>query len=372
MFTGLYPFEHGSRVNGVPLSRDRTTIAEFLNSHGFRTGAFVSGYTLRADISGLDQGFETYDGDFQGRRRDGAITVSNAIDWLGDGDPGQRFFLWVHLFDAHGPYRPHDHSDMIFHSKNPGPIVRIPRYQRLDGWRGVATRHLNGFVDRYDDQIHYVDSQLGRLLRKLDMNDTIVVVLADHGETLGERFHALDHGSQLFDEQTRIPLVIAVPGARPTRVDIAVETVDLYPTILKLLGFSSRTVARLPGRDLSPLFHGASVKLDRYTHSCARAVSKRHRDHYPELDEDRQIFCIRTLKWKLIDYPVPDGDAYELYDLESDPGEKTNVYSAQPDIAHNLVAALHHWNPDLHRRVEQPKIPLYERKNLWSLGYLGQ
>ena len=98
---------------------------------------------------------------------------------------------------------------------------------------------MSQYTDLYDATLRHVDDLFGLLRRGLDLRDTALIVLADHGETLGERAHGLDHGGQVFDEQVRIPLVVSVPGVAHRRVDTPVETVDLLPTALELLGVAS-------------------------------------------------------------------------------------------------------------------------------------
>ncbi|MEJ2085323.1 MAG: sulfatase, partial [Acidobacteriota bacterium] len=187
MFTGLYPQTHGLLRNGYPLPAEGPlTMAELLRSHGFRTGAFISGYTLESDISGLNRGFEIYDDEFGDTSRDGSSTLERALAWLAGLGPEERFFLFFHVFDVHGPYVPPAEVDGLFESSEPGPkLPRIAKYQKQVSESGERIANENFYVDRYDELVRYQDGLVERLLQTIDLTDTVVLITADHGETLG-------------------------------------------------------------------------------------------------------------------------------------------------------------------------------------------
>ncbi|NIU19571.1 MAG: sulfatase, partial [Actinobacteria bacterium] len=223
MFTGLYPHVHGSRYNGQCLNDGELTLAEILEESGYATGAFVSGFTMTARASCLDQGFARYDDNFDGHRRDGWTTTDLALEWLDERRNSEPYFLFLHLYDAHGPYLPPGNYSKLFASHDPGPPVTPPNYQTVAAPGHVPEEGLNGYVDRYDGMLRFMDDALDVLLDSIDLERTVVVVLADHGETLGERHRQLDHGGQVFDEQIGIPLVIHAPGMEHRRIGAAVE-----------------------------------------------------------------------------------------------------------------------------------------------------
>ena len=369
MFTGLYPNVHGSIYNGMRLPAGRATLAQLLVGAGFRTAAFVSGATMVAQ-TGLDRGFEVYDDSLGGARRDGGATVALALDWLGQRIPGERFFLFVHLFDAHGPYTFEDPPR--FRSTGPGPeLVRIPAYQRLRDESGQLRVDLNEYVDRYDSLIHYSDDQLGKLLAALDLDTSVVVVLSDHGETLGERHHSLDHGGQTTDEQIRIPLIMSVPRQRGRRLADLVETVDLVPTLLELLGVPAPEALEVQGRSLVPLILGPEVESapERAVFSSALALAPRHADRGYRFELGGQIHSLRTERWKLVRYPGTDGEVLELYDLARDPGELENRADSEPALRDEYLGRLERWmsqGPLAHPPAEiSPELRSY----LLQLGY---
>ena len=217
LFTGLFPPRHGVRDNGDrPLSPQHTTLAETVRAHGFSTGAFVGSVVLDAD-RGLAQGFDTYEGVVDAqvsqrapgppRRRPGDEVVTDAIRWI-EGIGDSRFFLWAHLYDPHRPYDP------------PEPF-------------------RSRYTDPYLAEIAFADAQIGRLLEALErrklLDRTIVVVTADHGESLGDHGER-DHGIFLYESVLRVPLIIRGPGISPRRLADVVRLVDVMPTALDLLG----------------------------------------------------------------------------------------------------------------------------------------
>lgn len=372
MFTGLYPHQHGCVSNAHPLDPEPVTLAERLRAAGFRTGGFVSGVPMNAALSALHRGFEVWDDRLSGsgRRRDGRSTARAAMRWLRGLPEGERFFLFLHLYDPHGPYRPPHAYAKRFVSPEPGPrLERIPEYQRLRDARGRPRVHLNEYVDRYDAMIRYADDRLASLLEFVDLEETAVLVVADHGETLAERYHALDHGGQLFDEQIRIPLILSAPGLEPGRVPAMVETVDLLPTLLALLGAPPVDAAAIEGRDLLPVLGGDGDAPGRErVYATARADDERHADRGYRLDASRPILSVRSPRWKLIRYPSVDEDPVELYDLAADPGETRNVAERFPEERDAHLALLRRWHDGAAPAAVD--LPPELREGLRSLGYV--
>lgn len=368
IFTGLYPHVHGNETNFHTLPDGRTTLAEILTRNGFRTGGFVSGAALQS-FTGLHRGFEVYRDEMEGWRQDGAIATERALEWLRSLPKDQRFFLFLHLYDAHGPYQVDPERLGRFESPEPGRrLDHIPPYQRLRR-KGELLQHLNLYVDRYDTQIHYMDELAGRLLAQVDFENTLVVVLTDHGETLGERYHVLDHGAQVYDEQMRIALLIRAPGLAPRRVDALVESVDLLPTVLEVLDVPPPPGAAFQGHSLLPLLGGSRVPLRSVAFSSARADSTWYEGY--ELDEERLIHTVRSNHWKLIVYPGVERDYVELYDLRADPGETRNVAGRHPDLQATLAQALDRWRQERSPTRPEADLPDELREKLRQLGYVS-
>jgi arylsulfatase A-like enzyme len=201
----------------------------------------------------------------------------------------ERFVLWTHLFEPHSSYMTH---------KEFPPT----------GLGGVA-----GLIEKYDLEIAYVDSWVGKLLGALDelglRDSTTVVVMADHGEAWGEH-KAFFHGQDLFDEQLRIPLIIAVPGQSPVVRTEPVAAMDVAPTLLALVGAPIPRSFR--GRSLLPLIEGASLPPRPVYAELMPATAWPHHAMMMIDDDKKLIHRISERRW-------------ELYDLRTDPGEKKNL-----------------------------------------------
>lgn len=308
LFTGTHPAYHGISDNGIfALPDEAVTMAEVLKGAGFSTGAVIGAFVLDSQF-GLDQGFDTYDDSFStGWKKDPggfeertATGVSDrALEWIGE-NAGTRWFLWVHYFDPHGYYQP------------------PPAYQ----WAGG---------DPYDGEVAYVDFELGRILGDLQTRGlrerTLVIIAADHGESHGEHGE-LSHGLFLYEASMRVPLIASLPGAIPAG-RVASQTVslmDVAPTVLSALGMPP--LKQVQGRDLMPLLFSdpeewearpvimeTMVPWNLYGWSPSRAIVHE--------------------RFKYIESPQP-----ELYDLEADPRELTNLYDEDRDRAEVMAKRL--------------------------------
>ena len=271
LHTGLYPEEVGILANQNLFRGSSVTLAEILRLNGWRTGAAVGNYVLRAG-TGIETGFDEYDDAFaqmEANREQPERTADHTtdaalavLDRLRNA-PGTGIFLWVHYQDPHGPYLPpgdrraryldaaHDTADgrRELPSLGINGICAIPRYQLVDD------RHDVGFYRAgYAGEVRFVDDELGRLLDAIDerglLADAHVVLTADHGESLGEDDYWFSHGEFLSDELVRVPLLLRTPNAAPGVRNDIVSLVDLLPTLARLCGISSLEGARFQGHDL--------------------------------------------------------------------------------------------------------------------------
>ena len=341
ILSGLLPPEHGLRNNGLGRFPDAApTLATQLTAAGYRTGAFIGAFVLDHRY-GLGRGFESYDDDIPrdtvaglDARRPGRVVVDRALAWL-DQDKSKPFFAWVHLYDAHAPYAP------------PEPL---------------ATR----FATRpYDGGIAELDVQVGRLLAELDRRGlaarTVVAVVGDHGEELGEHGE-LTHGLLVYEPSLRVPLVLRAPGALPSGwvVETPVSLVDIAPTLAGLL---ERPLAepgphRGVGRDLSqPLRRRRQPgAADLYAESF-----------YGTSFGWCPVTCLRRGDLKYIAAPRP-----ELYDLRADPNERDNLVSSRGREARELVAGLAGMSGLKGTgSSSQDTLDADARAKLLSLGYLA-
>ncbi len=308
LFTGTFPAYHGVRDNtGFHVDDSLTTMAEVFAAKGYRTGGFVGAFVLDGRW-GISQGFTDYVDDFDlsedvgpgldAIQRRGDAVVSKALAWLGQADT-RPFFGWVHLYDPHAPYE--------------APAE-------------FASRFPAGHIGAYDAEIAYTDSQVGRLVQALEASgrlaNTIVVVLGDHGEQLGEHREQA-HGFFVYDASVQIPLVMAGPGITPRVVPDQVRIVDVMPTVLDLAGVAGPPV--MQGTTLRPALNGERLSL------IALAESWYPRYHYGW----SELTAVRDGQFKFILAPTR-----ELYDIGNDPGERTNLAASNQAKADTLERAL--------------------------------
>jgi len=351
ILSGTYPWTHETLANGVAVPADVPVLPVILGESGYRTAAFVSAFVLDGAF-GYGRGFDVYDdalmrpkgvfelsglrvydqlrvrfGDLSDVERRGDVTVDDALGWLDTVDPDRPFFLWVHRFDPHGPYAPPAPYDSMYYEGDP----RDPSVDTMSEATDIAeylAPSLQGITDiqwpvsQYKGEVTFTDAQLGRLLdgvadRGLD-EDTVIVVVADHGESLTEHEYYFNHGAHLYDPSMHVPLFIVAPDSvRPdTTVDKVVENIDLLPTILELL--YQPIPADLPGQSLVPLMQGDDVGdgqalticFDREANRAKRAFMRYRR------------LGIRRANLSFI---YREEGPEEIYDLGRDPGENENL-----------------------------------------------
>ncbi len=334
LFTGCYPFSHGVRNNGIYYLSERfTTLPEIFKSKGYDTAAFIGAYVLNSKY-GLSQGFDYYDDNFSNQsdlsfnyaERTADKVIDSTLDWLKKEKTDQPFFIWIHLFDPHAPYRLREK-----------------------------------FVDKYgetpyDAEVAYVDEQLGRFFTAISNlfpgRDRITVLTADHGEALGEQGEET-HGFFLYDGTMRIPLIINYKGKlQPGKSDSPVNIVDIMPTILELCNFD--VPPDLDGKNIFNLsedriqYGETYLPYQNYGWSSLESVTKN--------------------KWKYI-----SSVEAELYNLDKDKKEKYNVLNENKTVAETLKKEL--------KKITDCEIPLQsalnrksltgdEQDKLKSLGYI--
>ncbi|MFQ6104000.1 MAG: sulfatase-like hydrolase/transferase [Candidatus Glassbacteria bacterium] len=355
LLTGLYPNIHGVRENTTyRLSDKATTLAEILKDNGYSTGAVVGAFVLDSGY-GLDQGFTYYDDDMydptshdemvlvspEGNRlrmtkiseRTASPVTKKAVLWLRN-RMDERFFLWVHYYDPHVPYRP------------PPPF---------------STRYRE---DPYSGEIAYVDYHLKSIIDELKnkklLEKTLIVIAADHGESLGEHSEQT-HGVFIYESTVKVPLILHYPERLPkgVRVRSTVTLADVVPTVLDLLEIECR--ANFNGISLVDVIDGRSG-ADRYVF-CESML--------PYLNYGwGKVFGLRNSSWKYIKAPIP-----ELYNISRDPTETNNLIDTEKDVAERLdvqLAEMISKSPveemDL---AETARLSSEDKEKLLSLGYVS-
>ncbi len=336
ILTGQYPPTHGVRGNVVfTLASTYPTLATRLKRRGYTTAAFVGAYPVAAAF-GFNQGFDTFDEEFHesgpldnGAERRANEVADASLRWLSAPHDGP-FFAWMHFYDPHAPYDP------------PAPY--------RERFAGRA----------YDGEIAFTDAQIGRVLEALRAagrdSDTIVMVMADHGEGLGEH-NELTHAVLTYQSTMRVPWIVAGPGVPHGRnVPTRVSTIDVVPTALALVGAGADQA--LLGRDLRPLMEGRTIASDPF---YQESLFGRLNCHWAALRG-----------WVNNDWKLITGAQPELYNLADDPGELHNLAAAEPDrvrrMTDDLQRGLQRLAPGGDRA--QPRaVNAEQEERLRSLGY---
>ncbi|HKD52201.1 MAG TPA: sulfatase-like hydrolase/transferase [Candidatus Acidoferrum sp.] len=345
ILTGTFPQYHGIRNFGDRLPPGVPFLPDILHAQGYHTGAFVGSIILdpkNGFASGFERGFDVYNAGFHrqktGERREssmqrrGEVTLGYVLEWLGQ-QHDAPFFLWFHLWDAHDPYS----SPEPFRSK----------FQAAP----------------YNGCIGYVDATVGKLLDYLRSqglyDNALIAVAADHGESLGEHGE-LTHSIFLYDATIHVPLLLKLPGNRfaGQRVHATASLVDLAPTVLEALGQTPPSA--MQGRSL--------LSLIANPHPENRA-SLATGDHSERSFGWSALVSLRSGDKLYVQAPLP-----ELYDLASDPGEKTNLYSRNHLAAARLAVQLDNFVKRISAGAPQPledNLDEKSREKLSALGYMA-
>lgn len=340
MMTGLTPIRHGVRNNGMfSLDSSLETLAERFSEAGYATGAFVSAEVL-SERYGLGQGFDIYDDDLsQGRRlsesmvaaRRGDLTLQAALAWI-DGIASDRpFFLWLHLYDPHAPYEPPSEYRARFPS------------------------------DPYGGEIAFVDDLVRQLVERLETTDrldrTVLSVIADHGESLGEHGERT-HGILLNQATIHVPWILVPPGSvAGSRVVQPVTVADVAPVLARLAEVESPNADLLEGvatpwtrpetgeRDI---YYETMLPMYQYGWSAFRGL--------------------RRGAWELL-----SAARDELFELSQDPRQLVDLAESEPgqlEFMRGRLAAVAATDDRLDVDLAQNMRPS-ERQALEALGYLA-
>lgn len=348
LFTGLTPLEHEVRANygrADRLEARFNTLAEHLKAQGYQTFASVGAFTA-GSAGGLSQGFEHFkEPDYErAPERPADAVIDDAIRLL-DGATTQPYFLWIHVFDAHGPYIRHEKA--LAQLKAPQHLLAEP----------APGQHRQPEADIlfYDGEIRFVDNQLTRLFEHQRVADekTLIAVFGDHGESLTERPMGFQHGSYIYEEQIRVPGVLRGPGISAGQVvDRPLALENMGNTLLDLMGLSPLKAPAAPSMRASfaqaapQSTEAALTPEDLATLTFAESMPCTHARAMPCAPEGvgGKLKSITAGRWKLIYSPHPTTPKTELYRLDMDPGERENLAERYPAIRQGLMERLreHH------------------------------
>ena len=354
IFTGLWPPAHGAIGWKHKLSEDLDTLAERLQAEGYQTAAFVTNPNV-VEAFGFTQGFD----EFTRKLKRSSDEVNDMVfEWIDRRDESDPFLLYVHTMDPHAPYAPPE----PFRSDFAPTADEMPQWQPRWRWPMEALPYLS---DLYDAEIAFNDDSFGKLLGFLEerglYDEAMILFASDHGEEFKEHGR-WRHGANLHAETLNFPLIVKFPDQRVgTRVEEAVQHIDLLPTILANAGLHTST--SLEGRDLTALAQGDPSAA---TSEPSRIYSHLH------LGSGPLNHSLVSGEWKLIRRLGEEGWEVSLFDWQEDPSELIDLASKRPV----LTAVLSTWldqkvaGDQESEAAEEVTLSKEMEDDLQALGYL--
>ncbi len=377
ILTGLYPQSTGILLNWGRVDDAQVTLAEVLSDAGYRTCAVVSTAVLQR-ATNLGKGFEEYRENFQSSKWDPAAPdhyarrkgkAADALRMAGEfveNNRAEPFFLFVNLFDVHFPYLVYEEYRGSFSGET--YLETLKEMYSPEAWEKIlATPRWLKRINGYDEALAYTDAEIGMFLDRLRglglEDDTLVVITSDHGEELFGHQEYGGHGMYLYDGVARVPLLIRLPDrALRGSFDFSVASVDIFPSLLELLGLRPPEIA--DGGSFIPLLRGSGE--ERQYSFALRILENIDREHPPAR------YMVRSRDRKFIH--TEDSET-EFYFLDRDPLENSNQYlrlsSRERERAQAMKKRGEAWYQAL-RLDDQPREgPDPETaRDLRALGYL--
>ncbi len=361
IFTGLHPLQAGATSETLHFPEDNVTIAEALGAKGYRTAGFVCNSWVSRE-RGFAQGFNEFLEMWRHENQVSADSTANSMEtltvekmetWIAAAAKDARpFFLFANLNGVHLPYQPSREFLVQFVANRDHELARVQELARLtSGWSHlVGETPLSGedyaiLGDLYDGEVAWADALVGRVISALEKagvgENTIVIVMSDHGEHLGEHGKT-DHIATMYDPALHVPLVIRYPVAfKPgTRVDTPVSIVDIAPTVLQLC-HAAEQAPQLRAEETS-LANPSRASQGFVLAGNERPLTgiKLLQTRYPGYDWtaiDYRMRCLRSTDSKLI---WNENRGAELYNLTRDPGEMQNLAESQAGTQRDMMSLL--------------------------------
>lgn len=414
LFTGLFPLNHGITVSKDALPDDFPTLARRLKAQGYQTACFSNNAYI-SDSTGLTQGFDTVEDVWRvsnprgterpkmskrlkeiersgsalakpaarlarallrarslmknrrSQKDSGAkLTNEKMQNWLAQSRRAAApFFMFVNYMECHERYSPpYPYNRRFMPARfSPWRVAQLStnKVEILAGPEKRRADDLEIMRALYDGALHYLDDKIGELVRFVEaqgmLDDTVLVVTSDHGDSLGEHGH-LGHRMTLYEQLVRVPLIIRYPARfQPgSRAAQQVQLGDLHPTFLELAG-----------ADASDLTANGFYSLLAPPEAVERPFTIAENTTPKSLD-NMLVRMIRTDKYK---YIWKSNQQHELYDLIGDPAEANNLVSARPDVARSMIEQLEAWERALEDKRIETRDAEYDEATLQRLRGLG-
>lgn len=351
MFTSKFPRTIGVTRNGLGISKDDISITELFKEKGYFTFCVQSNWTLKAKLSRLNKGFDIYDDNFHDKRwgifsseRLADDVTGRSIEILKSLPQDKPFFGWVHYSDPHAPY--HFRKEYNVHKQE----------------MNIKDKKIYKIVKSYDAEIRFTDEQIALLLKHLPEN-TIIVFIADHGESLYEHNY-LGHGRKLYQNEIKIPFIIVSPNIQPGRINIPVRGIDVGPTILGLAHIKKHK--SMLGLDV--LNESVNEQRMRVIETYGGAVPKIPILRFFMRKANPIMQSVIYGDWKLI---IKDNQK-ELYNISEDPDEIKNLAKKYPQKVSEFQNIINKWSKNTPTNYKKEEKPLSQEdfEVLRSMGYL--
>jgi arylsulfatase A-like enzyme len=358
LLTGLHPYRHGITAHSSEqrVSEIVSPLPQLAHDAGYVTIG-IDNLAVQGNGRGswFARGFDYYSGFlYKPFSNQSEQLVERALRFIEDYQ-SKPFLLFMHLWDPHTPYGPPPPYDTLHYdpSEKTGPpldevkAISPEYYEAFLGEMNLKVPNSYEYVvAQYDGEISYADVQVGRIMEKLRAcglwENTVVLLMSDHGECFGEGNIYFDHHG-LYDAVMRVALMCHAPGIAPGRRDAMVSTEDILPTLIEWCGWEGPTAYSLTGQSFAPALRGEAFS----SHDTIFGI-----------ESTRQAsLCIRTEKWKYLlpivedirgnplvnIYGEPRDPAPLLFDLEHDPQESVDVSARFPEVAGELSHRLADW-----------------------------
>lgn len=389
IYTGLFPYQHKimNRYDGSKLATNIPTLIDIFNANGYRTAAFTGGFDYNPEF-GLTNRFLEYKECAKGQtasypRQQGPkvsntseygefnCTIPGAIDWLRT-NSDNKFFLHVQGFDTHCPFSQKDgriydsdysgivdYSECLWTFGKTDPIIQngkafYPVFSAKTGTSSavlLGERDIKHLVAIYDEAITSADSLIGLFLQKVNEigldKKTIIIFTSEHGDMFGKHGRFMRGGplrGTFYDDVLHVPLMIKYPEVSAKRLDGLVQHVDLFPTLIDILGLAPQS--NLSGKSLAPLIF-QNKAVNSYVFAGSEFTPNPNNIYF---FKKTKVDAIRNKEWKLIQETVFDSamknapsQKIELFDILNDKEEQYNLVSAKRKIVDDLNSKLSSW-----------------------------